>query len=57
MASPTMMGAIAAGHALDGLVAELAAADELITDLVAENEQLRTRLTQAQRPLQTRCSG
>lgn len=31
--------------ALQGLLADLAAADELITELVAQNDQLRARLT------------
>jgi hypothetical protein len=36
--------AVAGASALAGLLVELAAADELITELVAENEELRARL-------------
>jgi hypothetical protein len=32
------------GRPVVGLLAELAAADDLITELVAENEELRSRL-------------
>ena len=46
MVSLTMTDPVPGGRALGGLAAELAAADELITELVAENEELRSRLAQ-----------
>lgn len=36
-------------RAFAGVLSELAAADELITELVAENEALRSRLTRLER--------
>ena len=39
-----------AARRVEQLVDELAAADELVTELVAENERLRTRLSRLECP-------
>jgi regulator of replication initiation timing len=43
-----------AARRVEQLVDELAAADELVTELVAENERLRARLSRLERWVQVR---